>query len=440
VRVEDLILISVDDHVVEPPSMTEYMREALPAKFRDRAPRLVRRADGTDAWLIEGVEITTFGLNAVQGRPRENWGSDPCSFDEVRPGTYDIDQRVRDMDVNGVLASVCFPSWPGIGGQFFAQNNDRDFVAAVTQAYNDWAVDVWAGTHPGRFIPLGISGFMLGGEWMAEEIARLATKGCFGVSCHPDAYRFGAPDYHGDEWDAAWGSAEETGTVIVFHFGGFPNFMPRSPFDVIPHVMPFQTAIFASELLWSPMFRKFPRLKLALAEGGIGWVPYFLEKADFVYEHHRRWTGQDFGDKLPSQVFREHVQTCFIDDETGLRNRSFIGVDMITWEADYPHSDSTWPQSPEVLMKSLQAAALSDDEIHKVTWENAARWYKFDPFEHRTRQASTVGALRAEAGDVDTTLREYGPGDHTHNLAHDAQQFIHGTASMPEPDVGHAYE
>ena len=98
------------------------------------------------------------------------------------------------------------------------------------------------------------------------------------MSCHPDAYRFGAPDYHGDEWDPAWQATQEVGTVMVFHFGGFPNFMPRSPFDVIPHVMPFQTAIFASELLWSPIIRKFPELKMALAEGGIGWVPYFMEQ------------------------------------------------------------------------------------------------------------------------------------------------------------------
>jgi len=423
-RVEDLILISVDDHVVEPPSMGDYLREVLPAKFRDRAPKVVRRADGTDAWSIEGQEITTFGLNAVQGRPPENWGKDPCSFDEVRPGTYDVHERIRDMNANGVLASLNFPSWPGIGGQFFMQNDDHEFVAAMTRAYNDWAIDEWAGAYPGRFIPLGISGFMLGAEWMAEEIRRIADKGCHAVSCHPDAYRFGAPDYHGDEWDPAWRAAEEVGTVIVFHFGGHPNFMPRTPFDVIPHVMPFQTAIFASELLWSPMLRRFPRLKLALAEGGIGWVPYFLEKADFVYQHHHRWTGADFGDQLPSEVFRQHVQTCFIDDETGLRNRHFIGMDMITWEADYPHSDSTWPQSPETLMKSLEAAQLTDDEIHMVSWQNAARWYQFDPFAHRPREACTVGALRAEAADVDTTPREYGALDHSHNLSHGATTFL----------------
>ena len=103
----------------------------------------------------------------------------------------------------------------------------------------------------------------------------------------------------------------------MFHFGGFPNFMPRTPFSVIPHAMPFQTSIFAAELLWSPIMHKFPKIKMSLAEGGIGWVPYFLEKADFVYDHHRAWTGADFGDKLPSEVFREHVQTCFIDDSPG---------------------------------------------------------------------------------------------------------------------------
>jgi hypothetical protein len=175
--------------------------------------------------------------------------------------------------------------------------------------------------------------------------------------------------------------------------------------------------------------RRFPGVRLALAEGGIGWIPYFLEKADFVYDHHRLWTGADFGDKLPSQVFREHVQGCFIDDETGLFNRNRIGIDMITWECDYPHSDSTWPQAPEVLMKSIEAVGLNDEEIEKITWQNAARWYRFDPFEHRSRTEATVAALRAQAPDVDTTPREYGALDHSHGLLHNASQFMGQTRS-----------
>src|SRR3974377_1628238 len=94
-RVEDLILVSADDHVVEPPSMSEFLRDHVPARYRDRVPRVIRRADGTDAWLIEGQEISPFGLNAVQGRPREDWGKDPANFDQVRPGTYDVHERIR---------------------------------------------------------------------------------------------------------------------------------------------------------------------------------------------------------------------------------------------------------------------------------------------------------------------------------------------------------
>lgn len=118
------------------------------------------------------------------------------------------------------------------------------------------------------------------------------------------------------------------------------------------------------------------------------------------------------------------MQGCFIDDLTGLRNRDAIGIDSITWECDYPHSDSTWPTGPEVLWKSLQAAGLSDEEIDKVGWQNAARWYQFDPFEHRSRAECTVEALRAQATDVDTTPREYGSGDHLHGLAQQANSFI----------------
>ena len=168
-----------------------------------------------------------------------------------------------------------------------------------------------------------LSGFVLGAEWMAEEIHRVAEKGCHAVSWHPKPHRFGKPDIHGDEWDAAWQACNDVG-----HGRGVPlrrHAQLHAALAVLrdpPLHAVLRPPIFAAELLWSPIMQKFPRIKMALAEGGIGWVPYFLEKADFVYDHHRAWTGADFGDKLPSQVFREHMQTCFIDDETGLRNRA----------------------------------------------------------------------------------------------------------------------
>ena len=107
--------------------------------------------------------------------------------------------------------------------------------------------------------------------------------------------------------------------------------------------------------------------------------------------------------KRPSEVFREHVVTCFIDDAAGVRNRDLIGVDTITWECDYPHSDSTWPHAPEKLWKSL--GGVPDEDIHKMTWQNVVRHFRYDPFAHIPKERCTVAALRAQAKHVDLTPR-----------------------------------
>jgi predicted TIM-barrel fold metal-dependent hydrolase len=158
-----------------------------------------------------------------------------------------------------------------------------------------------------------------------------------------------------------------------------------------------------ADLLFSPVFQRFTDLKIALSEGGIGWVPYLLERADYVYHHHHKWTGTDLGGRLPSQIFRDHVMTCFIDDAFGVANREAIGIDNITWECDYPHSDSTWPTSPETLGKSL--VGVADADVRKIGYENALKLFQFDPFSSRPRDTCTVAALRAEALDVDVELR-----------------------------------
>ena len=155
----------------------------------------------------------------------------------------------------------------------------------------------------------------------------------------------------------------------------------------------------AADLLWSPVLRKFPNIRFALSEGGIGWIPYFLERADYVYAHHKAWTNQSFGDKLPSDVFRDHIITCFIDDKVGVELRDKVGLDIICWECDYPHSDTTWPNAPEILWESV--ADLPEDEVHKLTWKNACELFRFDPFAHRAKEECSVAALRAASPDVD---------------------------------------
>jgi len=400
-QIEDMILVSVDDHVVEPPDV---FVGRVPKKYEDLAPKLIVKDDGTEAWEYLGNLSQSVGLNAVVGRPPEDYGLEPAAFSDMRPGCYDVDERVRDMNANGVLGSLCFPSWPGFAARQFYVTPDKDMAIALLRAYNDWHVDAWCGSHPGRFIPLGLVPI-----WdpalMAAEVHRLASKGCRAVTFSENPAHLGLPSLHSDHWDPFWAASEDEQTVVCLHIGSSSQLVVTAedaPMDVLITLSPINLVQAATDLIWSPIFRKFPSFKIAMSEGGIGWIPYFLDRIDYVYEHHQAWTGQDFGDKLPSQLFRERVITCFIDDPAGVKMRHDIGIDTITWECDYPHSDCTWPTSPERLMKSLDG--VPDDDIDKMTYINAMRDFHFDPFAHRPKEQCTVGALRAEATDVDISV------------------------------------
>ena len=150
----EMIFISVDDHVVEPPDMFD---GRLPAKYADQAPKVVRTDAGDDVWVFDGTEIPNIGLNAVAGRPREEYGVNPTSFEEMRPGCYDIHERVKDMSAGGVLACMCFPSFPSFSGRLFADvDRQGPRRSRSSRAYNDWHIDEWCGTHPGRMIPMAL--------------------------------------------------------------------------------------------------------------------------------------------------------------------------------------------------------------------------------------------------------------------------------------------
>ena len=397
-QIDDMILISVDDHVVEPPTVFD---NHLAQKYKDRAPRSIRKPNGAEMWVFGDRQLPNIGLNAVVGRTPEEYGMEPTAYDQMRPGCYDVNERVRDMNVNGVLAQMCFPSFPQFSGALFAETEDKDLALALVRAYNDWHIDEWAGSHPGRFIPLSLSPIW-DPKLMAEEVRRVSRKGCHVVSFSQDPQGIGQPSLHDRHWDPFWKACSDEGTLVAVHIGSGTGMFFTSqdaPIDVMITNTPLTIANFASDLLWSHILRDFPDLKFALSEGGIGWVPYFLERADYVYQHHRAWTHQDFGDKLPSDVFREQVVTCFIDDAFGLKNRHEIGIDMITWECDYPHSDTTWPRAPEILSRCLDE--IPDTEIDMITHLNAMKHFSFDPFTHIPREKCTVGALRAQAEGVD---------------------------------------
>jgi predicted TIM-barrel fold metal-dependent hydrolase len=404
-RVEDMVLVSIDDHVIEPPDMFEHH---VPVKYRDRAPKVVQGPDGRERWSYLGTETGSFGLNAVASWPPEEWGLDPVGFAEMRPGAYDVGQRVRDMDANGVLASMCFPSFPGFNGTNLARSGsaDTDLTRVVVSAYNDWHIDEWAGSHPGRFIPLAILP-VWDVEAMVDEIHRVAAKGCTAVSLPETPHAVGLPTFYTDHWDPVFSALCDEDIAICMHIGGSFGLIQHpdgAPIDHLIMLAPQLSALSANDLIIGGVFRKFPDLKVALSEGGIGWIPFYLDRLDRHVTNHR-WTGLDIGGPglTPTELFRRNFLGCFITDPSSLRLLDRIGEDIVAWECDYPHSDSLWPNSPEVLHAELDAAGVTDAQIDKITFQNASRFFRFDPFAQMSKERATVGARRSCATDVDTS-------------------------------------
>jgi predicted TIM-barrel fold metal-dependent hydrolase len=403
----DLILVSVDDHLVEPP---EIFDGRLPTRFIDAAPRIERTPEGSDVWIFNGNVIPNIGLNAVAGRPKEEYGVEPTAFDEMRPGCYNVHERIKDMNAGGVLGSMNFPSFPGFSGRLFAACEDKGLALAVVQAYNDWHIEDWCGSYPGRFIPMALP-VLWDPELAATEVRRVAAKGCHSITFTENPATLGYPSFHSDHWDPLWRAVVDEGVVVSIHLGSSGQLAvtaPDAPVDVMITLQPMNICQAAADLLWSRVIKNFPEIRFALSEGGTGWIPYFIDRLDRTYEMHHLWTGQDFGSRLPSEVFREHFLTCFIADPVGIQLRRQIGLENIAWECDYPHSDSSWPKAPEEL--ALIAATVPDRELSMITYENACRWYSFDPFAHRAKERSTVAALRAEAGDHDVSIRVFDKG------------------------------
>ena len=410
-ELNDMVLVSVDDHVVEPPDLFEGL---LPAKYADLAPQFITRPDGTNAWVYEDQEISNVALNAVAGRPPEEYGVEPTALSQLRPGCFDIAERVKDMDANGILGSLCFPSFPQFCGQLFARTKDKDVALAMVRAYNDWHIDRWCGSQPGRFIPCALPAIW-DPEVLAAEVRRTASKGAHALTFSENPSKLGWPSLHSDHWDPLWQACCDEDVVVCLHIGSSSSMVitsPDAPIDCLITLTPINIVQAATDLVWSPVLRKYPLLKFALSEGGIGWIPYFLERVDYNYRKHHVWTGQDFGDRLPSEVFNEHVLTCFIDDRFGVASRDYLNMDNVMWECDYPHSDSAWPISPEALVE--QVVGVSDTDIDRITHGNAMRHFNYDPFTTLGgKDRCTVGALRENAAGHDVALRSVSSGPRT---------------------------
>jgi predicted TIM-barrel fold metal-dependent hydrolase len=370
----DAKIISVDDHVIEHPRV---WLDRLPAKYADVAPRIVKLPDGNDTWLYEGAKSGNFALNAVAGKHPREFGMDPRSYDDMLPGCHDIADRIKDMDIEGVWAQLCFPNFGGFAGSTFFAAKDKDLAKLCISAYNDFILDEWCAFAPDRQIPLMMVPFW-DVEASVREIARTAAKGARSISFIEAPHKLGLPSYHTDHWDPILRACEERQLPLSMHFGsgGMPlGLAPDGDFFISIALFGVNSMNATVDLLFSGMFYKFPNLKVALSEGGIGWMPYILERMDYSWGRHKYWCNVN-ADKVPSELFREHIYGCFIADQSGIEQRHRIGIDNIMFESDYPHSDSNWPHTRKMLADAL--AGVPDDEARKIVELNARKLYHFE--------------------------------------------------------------
>ncbi|TML18514.1 MAG: amidohydrolase [Actinobacteria bacterium] len=353
------LIISLDDHVIEPPHLWQRW---LPSGLRERGPRVVR--DGSSIDWIQGVQVFRKGgdgpetdwwvyddvawshqmLNACAGYDESEWWMGPIAFDQMRAGCYEPSARLADMDLNHVEASLCFPTFPRFCGQLFAERSDKELALACVRAH-----------------------------LAADEVRRNAARGVRAVAFSELPGKLGLPTIHDRDhyWEPFFAACNDTGTAIFMHIGSGSHWMTSSP-DAPPAVtaiLVFMTSVMSlSDWLFSGALARYPNLRVCFAEGQIGWMPYVIERADNLWKKEI-WSTD--GNRLPEppSTYMRQVYGCFYDDLTGLEARDRIGIEQITFETDYPHQDSTWPHTLEAVRKF--APSLRADELAKVLRLNA---------------------------------------------------------------------
>lgn len=364
-------VISVDDHVVEPPHL---FSAYLPAGLVERGPKIVEGKNGAQVWEFEGNIYSQVGMNAVAGRRQDTVKLEPFRFEQMRPGCYDVHARVRDMDLGGIWAMLNFPSMiTGFCGRVFAHAGDREVGQALVRAWNNWLYEEWYSAYPQRIIPCGIV-YLTDPQVAAQEIRRNAARGFTSVTLPERPHMIGLPAlWDHDYWDPVIEACTETGTVISLHVGSSGGHTVPGVFSLPLGATLFgaQSLTAAAEWLWSEIPVRHPDVKIAMSEGGIGWVPMLIDRLDNIVDR----SGYGLGwSERPADVLRRNFWFCTLDDPSTIGLRHVIGVDHIMVETDYPHGDGTWPGTQDVIEKywgDIPAA-----ELRAMCSGNAAKLYR----------------------------------------------------------------
>jgi predicted TIM-barrel fold metal-dependent hydrolase len=373
-----LPIISVDDHFLEPGDL---FVDRLPSTLRDIAPRIVPTDDGCEAWEFPDRRVPNIMItSSIVGRPVKDWSSYPIRLDECRPGTYDVHARVKDLDLAGIAASLCFPSFIfGFIGQRLLNFKDRELGLACLRAYNNWVAEEWVAPYPDRHIPQQLA-------WLhdpviaAEDVRINAARGFKAISFSENPEKIGFPSIYSDYWTPLFEACEETDTVVNLHIGSSSSMVAQSaassdcPGDVLAALFGVNALISTVDWVYSGIPSRFPNLKIVMSESGIDWVPYVIDRLirhEFNTEATNSWAGRDLS---PIEVFKRNFYFTTLEDPLGFELRHHIGVDRIMVECDYPHPDTQWPTMQDRLQREI--GHLPESERHLVSHGNASRVYR----------------------------------------------------------------
>ena len=354
--------VSADDHINEPPDLWQ---SRIEARFREQAPKVVKYAGG-DAWTFEGQTPRPLGLGAVAGKKFEEYKTAGVSYEEMRSGAYDPHARLKDMDLDNSHAQVIYP-----GVALYTERiQDRELRLACIRAYNGW-ISEFCSTNPNRLLGVAVMP-PSDPQAAAVELHRVAKfKGIGGcmVQAFPEL-RYSDPAY-----DSFWAAAQEVGLPVSFHIGALRGFKMEPRAGVGEAHMTISTMALVeipALMIWCSVLQRYPGLKMVLVESGIGWLGYFVERLDNVYRRQRHWA-KSIITAPPSEYFHRQVFATFEEDFIGVQIRHSIGVDNILWASDYPHNDTTWPESVKTIEEHFRG--VPEEEKRKIVCDNTARVY-----------------------------------------------------------------
>jgi predicted TIM-barrel fold metal-dependent hydrolase len=367
-------ILSSDSHVVEPPDL---WGNRLEPRFRDRAPRVVQEADG-DWWMVDGHRTNSFQGGAQAGKRFEHHDEvkPAARFAEVRPGAYVPEAHVQDNEADGVYGSVMYPTE---GLQLFSVS-DSTLLTAIFRVYNDWIAD-FCSAYPKRLKGIAMINVDDAPE-AVRELERTRQRGLVGamITVYPAEDR----SYDHPQYEPFWAAAQDLDMPLSLHIAtnrpspGLPLEDNRSTRPALLANADHWVRVSLGHMIFTGVFERYPRLQVGTVEHELSWVPHFLERIDYTYTQ-RAWRSGWYRFKeqaLPSDFFHRQVFLSFQEDHLGIRDRALLGVDNLMWGSDYPHTESTFPRSRQILEQIL--AGVPDEERAKITCTNVARLYHFE--------------------------------------------------------------